>query len=112
MQRRLAAILAVDVVGYSKLMGLDEAGTMVAVRRLRVEIIEPKLAEHQGRLFKSMGDGFLAEFPSVVNAVACATAIQQAMKSRNSGLPEGQEVELRIGGPSRRHHCRGRGCLW
>src|SRR5512137_62850 len=78
-QRRLAAILAADVVGYSRLMGQDEAGTLTAVRRLRTELIEPSIAEHQGRLFKSMGDGFLAEFSSVVNAVACAVAIQRRM---------------------------------
>ena len=83
-QRRLAAILAADVVGYSKLMGQDEAGTLAAVRTLRAEVIEPKIAEHQGRLFKSMGDGFLVEFPSVVNAVACAAAIQKAMAARNA----------------------------
>jgi len=71
-ERRLAAILAADVVGYSKLMGKDEAGTLTAVRKLRSEVIDPRIAEHQGRLFKTMGDGFLAEFPSVVNAVACA----------------------------------------
>ena len=96
-QRRLAAILAADVVGYSRLMGQDEAATLVAIRKLRSEVIEPRIAEHQGRLFKSMGDGFLAEFPSVVNAVACAAAIQQEMKTRNVGLPEGQEIELRVG---------------
>ena len=68
-QRRLAAILAADVVGYSRLMGQDEAGTLAAVRTLFAEVMEPKIAEHQGRLFKTMGDGFLVEFPSVVNAV-------------------------------------------
>ena len=78
-------------------MGQDEAATLVAIRKLRSEVIEPRIAEHQGRLFKSMGDGFLAEFPSVVNAVACAAAIQQEMKTRNVGLPEGQEIELRVG---------------
>ena len=96
-QRRLAAILAADVVGYSRLMGEDEAGTLGAVRRVRKEVIEPEIAQHQGRLFKAMGDGFLAEFPSVVNAVACAAAIQQVMVTRNSELPESQWIELRIG---------------
>ena len=96
-QRRLAAILAADVVGYSKLMGEDEAGTLAAVRKLRAEVIEPKVAEHQGRLFKSMGDGFLVEFPSVVNAVACAAAVQKAMIARNADIPEDRKVELRIG---------------
>ena len=96
-QRRLAAILAADVVGYSKMMGKDEAGTLVAVRKLRAEVIEPKVAEHQGRLFKSMGDGFLVEFPSVVNAVACAVAIQRAVAVRNADLPDDRAIQLRIG---------------
>ncbi len=78
-------------------MGEDEAGTLAAVRKLRAEVIEPKIAEHQGRLFKSMGDGFLVEFPSVVNAVACAAAIQKAMAARNADLPEDRQIQLRIG---------------
>jgi adenylate cyclase len=89
-QRRLAAILAADVVGYSRLMSEDETGTVSAVRWLRSEVIDPHLAEHQGRLFKAMGDGFLVEFPSVVNAVACAIAIQNAMATN-------KRVQLRIG---------------
>lgn len=96
-QRRLVAILAADVVGYSRLMGQDEDGTLAAVRNLRAEVIEPKIAEHQGRLFKTTGDGFLAEFPSVVNAVTCATAVQKAMSLRNADAPEDRRVELRIG---------------
>jgi adenylate cyclase len=96
-QRRLAAILAADVVGYSKMMGEDEAGTLIAVRKLRAEVIEPKIAEHQGRLFKSMGDGFLVEFPSVVNAVACAAAIQKTVELRNADLPQDRQLALRIG---------------
>jgi TolB-like protein/Tfp pilus assembly protein PilF len=95
--RRLAAILAADVVGYSRLMGLDEAGTLASVRKLRAEVIEPKIAKHQGRLFKSMGDGFLVEFPSVVNAVACAAAIQTAMAGRNADMPENRQIQLRMG---------------
>ena len=75
-ERRLAAILAADVVGYSRLMGQDEVGTLVALKAVRAEIIDPKIAEHKGRVFKSMGDGLLAEFPSVVDAVACAVEIQ------------------------------------
>jgi adenylate cyclase len=93
----LAAILAADVVGYSRLMGQDETRTLTAVRRLLAEVIEPCLSEHQGRLFKSMGDGFLVEFPSVVNAVACAAAIQKAMVARNADLPEDRTIQLRIG---------------
>ena len=96
-QRRLAAILAADVVGYSRLMGEDEVGTLEAVRRLRFEVIEPKVAEHQGRLFKTMGDGFLVEFPSVVNAVACAAAIQKVMAEWTPDRPEGRQLQLRIG---------------
>ncbi len=95
--RRLAAILAADVTGYSRLMGEDEAGTLATVRRIRTEVIERKVAEHQGRLFKSMGDGFLVEFASVVNAVACAAAIQKAMAARNADQPEDKVIQLRIG---------------
>ena len=76
------------MAGYSRLMGEDEAGTLATVRKIRTEVIEPKVAEHQGRLFKSMGDGFLVEFASVVNAVACAAAIQKAMAARNADQPE------------------------
>src|SRR6185312_5391396 len=77
-QRRLAAILVADVVGYSKLIGSDEAGTLEQLQMLRTEIIEPQLAKHAGRLFKSVGDGFLVEFASAVQAVSCASAIQEA----------------------------------
>jgi len=96
-QRRLAAILAADVVGYSRLMGVDEDGTLTVVRNLRAEVIETRIAEHQGRLFKSMGDGFLVEFPSVVKAVACAVALQKDMAARNAELPEDRAIQLRIG---------------
>jgi adenylate cyclase len=96
-ERRLAAIFAADVVGYSKMMGEDEAGTLSLVRSLRSDLIEPKIVEHKGRLFKTMGDGFLAEFPSVVNAVACAVAIQKALATRNTDLPDDRRMELRIG---------------
>jgi adenylate cyclase len=97
MDRRLAAILAADVVGYSRQMGADEAGTMARLRALRAEVIEPLLAEHRGRLFKTTGDGFLAEFSSAVQAVACARAIQERMAARNAAAPEGGRSELRIG---------------
>jgi adenylate cyclase len=86
-QRRLAAILVADVVGYSKLIGSDEAGTLARLQSLRTEIIEPQLAKHAGRLFKSVGDGFLIEFASAVQAVSCAVAIQKA----------GPALPLRIG---------------
>src|SRR5215813_6729685 len=77
-QRRLAAILVADVVGYSKLIGSDEAGTLAQLQVLRTEVIEPQIAKHAGRLFKSVGDGFLIEFASAVQAVSCAKAIQEA----------------------------------
>src|SRR4029077_2288150 len=77
-QRRLAAILVADVVGYSKLIGSDEAGTLAQLEALRTEIIEPQIAKHAGRLFKSVGDGFFIEFASAVQAVSCAKAIQEA----------------------------------
>src|SRR4051812_48626376 len=77
-ERRLAAILVADVVGYSKLIGSDEAGTLAALQALRSGIIAPQLAKHAGRLFKSVGDGFLVEFASAVQAVSCAVAVQEA----------------------------------
>src|SRR5262245_20092898 len=77
-QRRLAAILVADVVGYSKLIGSNEAGTLAQLQALRTEVIEPQIAKHAGRLFKSVGDGFLIEFASAVQAVSCAKAIQDA----------------------------------
>lgn len=96
-QRRLAAIVAVDVVGYSRLMGKDEAGTLAALTKLRAGQIDPSIREHKGRVFKTTGDGLLVEFPSVVNAVASAVDIQRGMAARNAELPEGQVIELRIG---------------
>jgi TolB-like protein/class 3 adenylate cyclase len=94
--RRLAAILAVDVVGYSRLMGEDEAGTARAVREHR-EAARPIVADHGGRIVKTMGDGLLLEFPSVVAAVECAIAIQKVMFERNAGTPEAKRVLYRIG---------------
>jgi class 3 adenylate cyclase len=95
--RRLAAILAADVVGYSRLMGDDEAGTLERLKTHRRELIEPLLAEHRGRIVKLMGDGVLCEFGSVVDAVACAVAIQRGMAERESGIAEDQKIRLRIG---------------
>ena len=95
--RRLAAILAADVVGFSRLMGKDEAGTLAVLKALRAGLIDPKIAEHSGRVFKATGDGVLVEFPSVVNAVACAVDIQHGMQGRNADLPEEKVVRLRIG---------------
>ena len=96
-QRRLAAILATDVVGYSRLMGEDETGTLDALRAHREELIEPKIAEHDGRVVKLMGDGLLAEFPSAVEAVECAVEIQRTLGERNADLPEAKRIAYRIG---------------
>src|SRR5512135_1646328 len=87
-ERRLAAILAADVAGYSRLMGQDEAGTLARLRTHRRELIDPKIAEHKGRIVKTTGDGLLIEFPSVVEAVACAVAVQRGIADRNVSIPE------------------------
>src|SRR5438046_6606604 len=97
MERRLTAVLAADVVGYSRLMGADEAGTLDALSKLRSEFIDGKIAEHQGRLVKLTGDGLLLEFPSVVNAVRCAAEIQCGMRDRNANVPPEKRIEFRIG---------------
>src|SRR6266852_4864449 len=86
-ERRLTAILAADVVGYSCLMGADEAGTLARLKACRKELVDPKVAMRRGRTIKLMGDGALVEFPSVVEAVQCAVEIQAAMVERNAGLP-------------------------
>lgn len=96
-ERRLAAILAADVVGYSRLMGKDEAGTLAALKELRAGCIDPRIAHHRGRLFKTTGDGFLVEFTSVVSAVACAIEIQKTLAQHNASLPEDSRLLLRIG---------------
>src|SRR5687767_7342964 len=96
-QRRLAAIVLADVVGYSRLMGEDERSTLVSLRSLRNEVIDPKLVEHGGRLVKTMGDGFLVEFGSAVNAVRCAVEVQQAIADRTAGLANDRMLRLRIG---------------
>jgi TolB-like protein/Flp pilus assembly protein TadD len=97
MERRLAAILSADVVGYSRLMGQDEAGTLQALQTVQHKIIDSKIKEHGGRVFKTTGDGVLAEFPSVVNAVASAVEIQSSMVRTNADVPEERRIELRIG---------------
>src|SRR5262245_56883598 len=96
-ERRLAAILAVDVAGYSRLMGIDEEGTLATLKASRREIVDPKIAEHRGRIVKTTGDGILVEFPSAVDAVRCAADIQRAMAARNASIPEDRRVEFRIG---------------
>jgi adenylate cyclase len=95
--RRLAAILAADVVGYSRLMGADEEGTHERLKAHLRELIEPKIAEHRGRVVKNTGDGFLAEFQSVVDAVRCAVEVQRGMADRNAEIPEGKRITFRIG---------------
>ena len=95
--RRLAAILAADVAGYSRLMGADEEGTHERLRAHLRELIEPKIAEHRGRVVKNTGDGFLAEFASVVDAVRCAVEVQRGMAERNAARPPEKGIEFRIG---------------
>ena len=96
-ERKLAAILAADVVGYSRLMGDDEAGTLARLKEHRHKLIDPKISEHKGRIVKTTGDGILIEFPSVVEAVACAVAVQRGMAERNLGAPEEQKIVFRVG---------------
>ena len=93
--RRLAAILAADVAGYSRLMGADEEGTLERLKGLRRELVDLKIAEHRGRIVKTTGDGMLVEFASVVDAVRCAVAVQQAMPERNTGVGAESRIELR-----------------
>ena len=96
-ERRLAAILATDVVGYSRLMGSDEEGTLAALKALRQSLIDPKIAEHRGRIVKTTGDGALVEFASTVDAVRCAIDIQRAMPARNADRSPDKKIEFRIG---------------
>ena len=96
-ERRLAAIFAGDVAGYSRLMGQDEAGTLARLRVHQRELVDPEIAEHKGRLVKTTGDGILIEFPSVVEAVSCAVAVQRGMALRNAEIAKDQRIEFRIG---------------
>ena len=96
-KRRLAAILSADVVGYSRLMGDDEAGTLERLKAHRAECVDPAIAARGGRLVKLMGDGALVEFPSVVDAVECAIAVQRGMAERNAEVPESTRIAFRIG---------------
>ena len=95
--RRLAAILAADVAGYSRLIGADEDGTLERLKALRRELIDPKIAEHRGRIVKTTGDGLLVEFASVVDALRCAVEVQREMAERNAGVPRDNRIEFRIG---------------
>ena len=95
--RKLAAILAADVVGYSRRTGADEDRTLARLRALRSDLIDPTIAVHKGRVVKRTGDGAIIEFRSVVDAVRCAIEVQNAMVDRNSGVPEDRHIEFRIG---------------
>src|SRR5271166_3439863 len=96
-ERRLAAILAADVAGYSRLMGADEEGTLERLKALRRELVDPKIAAHRGRIVKTTGDGLLVEFASVVDALRCAAEVQAAMAESNAPLPPDQRIDFRIG---------------
>src|SRR5215469_18384453 len=96
-ERRLAAILAADVAGYSRLIGVDEEGTLNRVRAIRTEVIDPAIAAHRGRLVKTTGDGFLVDFASVVDALRCAVEVQRDISDRGSGDPADCRIEFRIG---------------
>jgi adenylate cyclase len=95
--RRLTAILAADVAGYSRLMGVDEEGTHERLKTHLRDLVEPKITDHRGRTVKNTGDGFLAEFHSVVDAVRCAVEVQRGMVTRNASIPPEQRIELRVG---------------
>ena len=96
-KRKLAAIVAADVVGYSRLMGADEAGTLARLKQYRRELIDPKNRQYRGRVVKTTGDGILIEFPSVVDAVSCSIEVQQGMRERNADVPPEKRLEFRIG---------------
>src|ERR1700752_3320532 len=94
-ERWLGGILAADVAGYSRLIGIDEEGTLNRIRSIRADLIDPKIAEHHGRLVKTTGDGLLVEFASVVDALRCATDWQRGMAERNAGISD-DRIEFRI----------------
>ena len=96
-ERRLAAILAADVAGYSRLMGMDEEGTLVQLKGHRQALVDPKIEEHRGRIVKTTGDGMLVEFASVVDAVRCAVEVQRGMSQRNAGVNVDKRIEFRVG---------------
>ena len=96
-ERRLAAVLAADMVGYSRLMEVDETGTLARLKTHRIELIDPAIAKNRGRIIKTTGDGLLVEFTSVVDALRCATEIQRGMAEGNSVVPAGGQIEFRIG---------------
>ena len=112
-ERRLAAVLAADVAGYSRLMGEDEEGALAALRAVRRELSDPKIAEHRGRIVKTTGDGLLVEFASVVDAVRCAVELQREMSTCNAAAPARRRIEFRMGinKMNRRIDARDR-CYW
>ncbi len=96
-QRRLTAILAADVAGYSRLMGADEEGTLAQLKAHRRALFDPKITEHRGRIVKTTGDGMLVEFASVVDALRCAVEVQREMAERNVDVPQDKRIEFRVG---------------
>jgi len=96
-ERRLAAVLAADVAGYSRLIGADEEGTLARLKGIRADLVDPKIAENRGRIVKTSGDGLLVEFSSVVDALRCAIEVQAGMTERNDAVPAERRVEWRVG---------------
>ena len=96
-ERRLTAILAADVAGYSRLLGVDEEGTLAQLKAHRRAVVDPKIGQHRGRIVKTTGDGMLVEFASVVEAVSCAVEVQHAMVKRNKAVPQEKRIDFRIG---------------
>ena len=96
-ERRLTAILAADVAGYSRLMGADEEGTLAQLKAHRRALVDPKITEHRGRIVKTTGDGMLVEFASVVDALRCAVEVQRGMIERNAEVPQEKRIEFRVG---------------
>src|SRR6266513_502962 len=94
--RRLAAILAADIAGYSRLMGVDEEGTLRQLKSHRKELVDPKITEHRGRIVKTTGDGMLVEFGSVVDAVRCAVDVQRGMLERNAEIAPDRRIQFRV----------------
>ena len=97
MERRLAAVLAADVAGYSRLMGRDEEGTLAQLKAIRKALVDPTIAAHRGRIVKTTGDGMLVEFASAVDAVRCAVEVQRGMAEQNADVPQDVRIEFRIG---------------
>src|SRR6516162_105605 len=96
-ERKLAAVLAADIAGYSRLMGADEEGTLRALKAHRRELVDPKIEEHRGRIVKTTGDGMLVEFASPVEAVRCAIEVQRQMIDRNADVPDEKRILFRVG---------------